>query len=181
MDSRENSRFTTHTHSLPRKNNPANTPFVSCLLPLASAILFSDTITTHSEKEARKRRRKTTMATTPALNFVIFYVSDMEKALTFFTKQLGLEHDPSQDAPNFRGFKVPAGSLPFGLSPATNQTPPAGTTEVYFSTDDLAGVHDALAKQGVKTTEIMTLPFGSIFGVAVPDGLHVVMLRPAGH
>lgn len=120
------------------------------------------------------------MATTPALNFAIFYVSDLEESLKFFTKQLGLEHDPSQDAPDFRGFKAPAGSLPFGLTSATNETPPAGTIEVYFRTNDLDGVHDALAKKGVKTTEIRTLYFGSIFGVAAPDGLRVTMWRPAG-
>ncbi len=120
------------------------------------------------------------MATTPALHFAIFYVSDMEESLKFFTEKLGLEHDPSQDAPDFRGFKVPAGSLPFGLTPATNDTPPAGTIEVYFRTDDLDGVHDALVNKGVKTTEIRKLYFGSIFGVAAPDGLRVTMLRPAG-
>jgi predicted enzyme related to lactoylglutathione lyase len=120
------------------------------------------------------------MATTPALHFAIFYVSDMEGALKFFTEKLGLEHNPSQDAPDFRGFKVPAESLPFGLTPATKDTPPAGTIGVYFRTDDLEGVHNALAKQDVKTTDIRTLYFGSIFGVDAPDGLHMYMLRPAG-
>ena len=120
------------------------------------------------------------MATTPALHFAIFYVSDMEESLKFFTNQLGLEHDPSQDAPDFRGCSLPAGSLPFGLPPATKETPPAGTIEVYFRTDDLDGAHNALVKKGVKTTEIKTLYFGSIFGVAAPDGLRVTMLHPAG-
>ncbi|HEV2653583.1 MAG TPA: VOC family protein [Ktedonobacteraceae bacterium] len=120
------------------------------------------------------------MATTPALHFAIFYVSDMEESLKFLTEKLGLEHDPSQDAPDFRGFKVPVGSLPFGLTPVSKGTPPAGTIEVYFRTDDLDGMHDALVNKGVKTTEIRNLYFGTIFGVAAPDGLRVTMLRPAG-
>jgi predicted enzyme related to lactoylglutathione lyase len=120
------------------------------------------------------------MAATPALHFAIFYVTDMDASLKFFTEQLGLVHDPNYDAPDFRRFKVPEGSLPFGLTPATSETPPAGTIGVYFRTDDLEGMHDALAKQGVKTSEIRTLYFGSIFGVTAPDGLSVTMLRPAG-
>jgi predicted enzyme related to lactoylglutathione lyase len=137
-------------------------------------------VTSRFEKEKKEIRRKIPLSTTPALHFAIFYVSDMEESLKFFTEQLGLVHDPSQDAPDFRGFSVPAGSLPFGLTPATKETPPAGTIEVYFRTDNLDGVHATLAKNGVKTTEIRTLYFGSIFGVAAPDGLRVTMLRPAG-
>jgi predicted enzyme related to lactoylglutathione lyase len=121
-----------------------------------------------------------TTATTPALHFAVFYVSDLEESLKFFTEKLGLEHDPNQDAPDFRGFKVPAGSLPFGLTPATTYTPPVGTIGVYFRTDDLEGAQDALAKKGVKTTDIMKLYFGSIFGVTAPDGLPVTMLNPIG-
>ncbi|GAC1392244.1 MAG: hypothetical protein NVS4B11_19830 [Ktedonobacteraceae bacterium] len=119
------------------------------------------------------------MSTTPAIHFAIFYVSDLEESLKYFTETLSLEHDPRQDAPDFRGFKVPAGSLPFGLTPVSKDTPPAGTIEVYFRTDDLEGVHMALADKGVKTTEIRNLYFGSIFGVAAPDGLRVTMLRPS--
>ena len=124
------------------------------------------------------------MATAPTLHFVLFYVADLDKSLKFFTETLGIEHDPQQDAPDFRGFKVSAGSCPFGLTPASEnagpESPRPGSIEVYFKTDDLEGTHSALADKGVKTTEIKHRYFGSIFGVSAPDGLQVTLLHPAG-
>lgn len=126
----------------------------------------------------------TSTTTTPTLHFVLFYVSDLEQSLKFFTDTLGLEHDPQQDAPDFRGFKLPAGSLPFGLTPVSEDAPPGsprpGSIEVYFKTDDLEGTHSALTDKGVKTTDIVHRYFGSIFGIAAPDGTPMTMLRPAG-
>lgn len=124
----------------------------------------------------------TSTTTTPTLHFVVFYVSDLEQSLKFFTETLGLEHDPQQDAPDFRGFKVPAGALPFGLTPARKDAgaPRPGSIEVYFKTDNLEGSRSALLEEGVQTTEITDRYFGSIFGVSAPDGIQMTMIHPAG-
>ncbi len=114
------------------------------------------------------------------LHFAVFYVSELEESLKFFTEKLGFEHDPAQDAPDFRGFKVSEGTLPFGLVPSSQYTAGPGTIEVYFKTDDLEGEHSTLADKGVKTTDIMQKYFGSFFGVEAPDGLRVTVLRPVG-
>jgi len=116
----------------------------------------------------------------PALHFAVFYVSDMEESLKFFTEKLGFEHDPAQDAPDFRGFKIAEGSLPFGLTPAKEYTPHPGTIQVYFKTNDLEGQRSAITDKGVKTSDVINQYFGSFFGVEAPDGLSMTMLRPAG-
>ncbi len=49
MDSSEPSNSPPALTHFPSKNNLANTPFVSCLLPLASATLLINTIATHGK------------------------------------------------------------------------------------------------------------------------------------
>lgn len=121
------------------------------------------------------------MATTPTLNFVLFYVSNLDESLKYFTQTLGLEYDPSQDAPVFRGFAVGAkcGLALAGVPlPWTATIPQPGTVEVYFETDNLEGMHASLASKGVQTTEITHQPFGSIFSISAPDGQLITIVRP---
>ena len=122
------------------------------------------------------------MSTTPTLDFLLFYVSDLEESLKYFTQTVGLQHNPAADTPNFRGFTSAEGSVPFGLALVSEEASPEsrrpGTIEVYFKTDDLEGAHAALAARGVKVTAIAHRPFGSIFSIPAPDGHLVTMLQP---
>jgi catechol 2,3-dioxygenase-like lactoylglutathione lyase family enzyme len=122
------------------------------------------------------------MSTTPTLDFILFYVSDLEESLQFFTQTIGLRHNPAADTPGFRGFTSEEGSIPFGLALVSEEASPEarrpGTIEVYFKADDLEGMRDALVAKGVKPTEIAHRPFGSIFSIPAPDGHLVTMLRP---
>jgi catechol 2,3-dioxygenase-like lactoylglutathione lyase family enzyme len=122
------------------------------------------------------------MSSTPTLDFILFYVSDLEESLQFFTQTIGLRHNPAADTPGFRGFTSEEGSIPFGLALVSEEASPEarrpGTIEVYFKTDDLEGMRDALVAKGVKPTEIAHRPFGSIFSIPAPDGHLVTMLRP---
>ena len=115
------------------------------------------------------------MSNAPILDFVLFYVSDLEESLKYFTETLGLEHDPTQDAPVFRGF---VGS-PIGLALANGTVSPEprkpGDIEVYFKPDNLEEMHAALMAKGVPTSAIAHLPFGSIFRTPAPDG-HLITL-----
>jgi hypothetical protein len=56
------------------------------------------------------------MAKSPALGFVLLYVSDLAESLKYFTEVVGLRHNPKADTPNFRGFFPEEGSIPFGLA-----------------------------------------------------------------
>ncbi|SRR5258708_5366720 len=121
------------------------------------------------------------MASTPALDFLIIYVSDLEESLKYFTETIGLKHDPRQDSPNFRGF-IHEGGIGFGLALVDAEISPEarqpGTIEIYFKTDNLEGMHAALADKGAHPTEIAQRPFGSFFSIPAPDGHLVTMLLP---
>jgi catechol 2,3-dioxygenase-like lactoylglutathione lyase family enzyme len=122
------------------------------------------------------------MASTPYLGFVIFYVSDLEESLKFFTETLGLKHNPKADTPNFRGFVNEEGKgLPFGLALVSEEISPEarkpGTVEVYFETSDLEDRRAELAREGARPTEIAHRYFGSFFSIPAPDGHLVTLLR----
>lgn len=104
--------------------------------------------------------------------FVTVFVSDMDRAVHFYTKTLGLEltqrfgnHWASVQAPN---------GLVIGLHPASEQSPAGkrGSISIGFQTDEpIAGVVDTLTKQGVTfpagiidDTQVLIAPF------ADPDG-----------
>ena len=113
------------------------------------------------------------MPTMPVLDFTLFYVSDLEASLAFFTQTLGLQHDPQQDTPFFRGFV----GTPMGLALPADETRHPGKVELYFKTDDIQATHRELASKGAKITEIAQRPFGSIFSIAAPDGHLVTVLQ----
>lgn len=112
----------------------------------------------------------------PGLNFLVFYVSDLDASLIYFSQKLGFSYDPEGDSPVFRQLKGAPGSPEFGLVLASAHTPPAGMVEVYFKTADLAGLHRAITERGVEATPIMERPFGPIFSTHSPDGQVVTML-----
>jgi catechol 2,3-dioxygenase-like lactoylglutathione lyase family enzyme len=116
------------------------------------------------------------MSTTPVLDFTLFYVSDLEESLKFFTQTLGLQHDPQQNSPFFRGF---VGS-PMGLALPMDEARRPGKVELYFKVDDIEAVHSELASKGAEITEIAQRPFGSIFSVTAPDGHLVTILQELG-
>ena len=122
------------------------------------------------------------MSSRPTLDFLLFYVSDLEESLVYFTQTLGLEHDPRQDAPSFRGFAHKEGSVGYGLALVSKDTSPEarqpGTVEAYFTTDELDAMHAELTRKGAQPTAIAHRPFGSIFSIPAPDGHLTTMLRP---
>jgi len=112
----------------------------------------------------------------PALDFAILYVSDLEASLAYFTETLGFSRVPEEDAPTFRYLRSGKGGMDFALLQAAAQTPPAGTTELYFATPDLEGLHAAWTSKGAEATPIMARPFGSIFSTHSPDGHPMTMM-----
>ena len=115
------------------------------------------------------------MSTMPVLDFVIFYVSDLDESLAYFTEKLGFKPVPEENGPVFR--TLIGEKIGFGLNLASENTPPAGTVELYFKTDDLTALHTSLTAKGAGTTPIIQLPFGSVFNVQTPDRHALVMLQ----
>src|SRR5690242_4725274 len=117
------------------------------------------------------------MTATPYLDFVVLYVADVEAALDYYLK-LGYTLFEQGSGPNFKQLKGRAGSVDFGLLQATNDTPPAGATELYFKTDDqtLEEWRASLLEKGVEAGPVSHPPFGSIFSVPSEDGHRLIIL-----
>jgi catechol 2,3-dioxygenase-like lactoylglutathione lyase family enzyme len=117
------------------------------------------------------------MATTPALDFVLLYVTNIEESLAYYTQTIGLKHDPAQNSPFFRGFTGDETAIPFGIALPTDDSRRPGMVELYFKTDDAESMRSVLIDKGVHTTAISHKPFGSIFTVDAPDAHLVTMLQ----
>jgi predicted enzyme related to lactoylglutathione lyase len=109
------------------------------------------------------------MSSTPSLDFVVFYVSDLQASAHYFSEKLGFGRDTSQDTPYFVFLKGGDKGPDFGLSQANEKTPPAGSAQVYFKTPDLARLREELSGRGAQVSKIMELPFGAVFNVATAD------------
>lgn len=111
-----------------------------------------------------------TTVAAPALNFVLFYVADIEASHAFFANTLGFNPDPSQDSPTFRQFAAGPGGVMIGLLQASDETPPPGEVDLYLGAADIAALREAWVGRGANATPIVQMPFGKIFEVATPDG-----------
>jgi catechol 2,3-dioxygenase-like lactoylglutathione lyase family enzyme len=116
-----------------------------------------------------------TMSTIPAIGFVVFYVSDMEQSVAYFTEKLGFKPIPGQSGPIFRGLAGSDENIGYGLNLVSEDTPPAGTVELYFKTDNLEELYNSFSAKNAGTTSIMQFPFGSVFNVKTPDKHALVM------
>jgi catechol 2,3-dioxygenase-like lactoylglutathione lyase family enzyme len=123
-----------------------------------------------------KTKKEQIMSTMPVLDFIVFYVSDLDESLAYFTEKLGFKPRPEQQGPVFRGLSGNEEKIGFGLNLASTDTPPVGTVELYFKTDNLAELHTTLTAKDAGTTSIVRMPFGSIFNIQTPDKHALVML-----
>jgi catechol 2,3-dioxygenase-like lactoylglutathione lyase family enzyme len=115
--------------------------------------------------------------TTPALNFVVFYVSDLKASLAYFTDILGFIRVPEQDAPAFHYLTGGENGIDFGLTQASAETPASGSVELYIKTADLKRMHASVTSKGVEATPIEHRPFGSISTVHTPDRYPLTMME----
>jgi catechol 2,3-dioxygenase-like lactoylglutathione lyase family enzyme len=116
------------------------------------------------------------MSTMPTLDFVIFYVADLAESVAYFTEKLGFTSTSGQNGQIFWGLSGNEPKIGFGLNVASADTPPAGTVELYFKTDNIEELHTTLTARDAGTTSIVRMPFGSIFNVQTPDKHALVML-----
>src|SRR5262245_58198806 len=78
------------------------------------------------------RKEVNPMAPTPALDFALLYVSDLETSFDYFTRRLGFTSVPEQDGPGFHYLTGGPGGIDFGLSQTAEGMPAPGTVELYF-------------------------------------------------
>ncbi len=120
------------------------------------------------------------MNSTPTLSFVLLYVEDFDATCRYLTEQLGLPHRPEQSGPAFRLFAAGEGGIEFGVVPAEESGPQAGTVQLYYYTDNLESLRETLRGRGVDAGPIQHPPFGDIFDVPSPHGEPpLTMMKPA--
>lgn len=118
---------------------------------------------------------------TPELNFVLIYVSDMDASYNFFTNILGFEPASESDStsPGFRQLKN-NGGVDFALIlPDDVDRGKPGEVELYFKTDDIQAMREAIISKGVSAGSVIDRPFGQVMPLpTVPDGVKVVAWLP---
>lgn len=85
---------------------------------------------------------------TPAVNTILYPVSDLASEKAFFTRLLGIE--PMADAPYYVGFQV--GDQQIGLDPSGKQRGMKGATP-FWDVDDIAGTVSELTAAGASVAE----------------------------
>jgi predicted enzyme related to lactoylglutathione lyase len=93
-----------------------------------------------------------TTVAAPSLNFVLFYVADIETSAKFFANSLGFTLDPSQSGPTFRQFDAGPGGATIGLVQTDDRTPPPGEVDLYLGTADIAALREAWVGRGLAAT-----------------------------
>ena len=114
------------------------------------------------------------------LNYVIVFVSDMERSTTFYRDLLGLTLKFS--SPGWTEFVT--GTTTIALHPARNtsvasfqEQAPAGQAQLGFEVDDLDAVYHSLQLQGARfsVTPQQEAEAGKLAVLHDPDGLGITL------
>ena len=114
------------------------------------------------------------------LNFVLLHVSDVEKAIPFYTEKLGLVIEDR--LPGFVQFKQPqATGAILALSQEDDDTP-SENIELWWLVDDPdATLADLAAKDVHIAQPLKDEPFGRTFAIQDPFGNKMYMMKLAQH
>lgn len=110
------------------------------------------------------------------LNYIILYVSDINKAKAFYTQSLDMTVSEQLSGPNFVTLRTAGGAM-VGLQDKTaSRLPPReekfpGSAELSFEVEDVDGTWKQWKEKGVEmVTEPIDLPFGRYFMARDPEG-----------
>jgi catechol 2,3-dioxygenase-like lactoylglutathione lyase family enzyme len=110
-------------------------------------------------------------------------VADQDRALTFYTRTLGLEMRlDGEFAPGQRWIEVgpPGGEASLALVKATADAPAGIDTRIRLTTDDASAAHAGLVASGVDAdAAIMPFPV-PMFTFRDPDGNQLVVVEVPG-
>jgi len=102
-------------------------------------------------------------------------VSDQDRALAFYTDQLGFQTALDEPVEELGGrwivITTPDSASTIALEPARDERPAGVETGIRLSTDDAAALHASLRRQGVVVDELLEWPgVPPMFAVHDPDG-----------
>ena len=112
------------------------------------------------------------------LNFVLLHVTDIEKAIAFYTEKFGLVIEAQ--GPGFVQFKQPMGQgATFALS-SEGDGSPVQNVELWWYVDDADAAHaDLVAKNVPVAQPLKDEPFGRTFAIRDPFGNTIYLMRLA--
>ncbi len=113
------------------------------------------------------------------LNFVMLHVSDLKKAIPFYTEKLGLTIEDQMEG--FVQFKQPRGTGAFLALEQRSDSTPIQNIELWWIVDDADAAFAELSAKDVKIAQpLQDEPFGRTFAIQDPFGntLYMMKLRP---
>ena len=108
---------------------------------------------------------------------IYYYVSDMDKAIKFYTEVLGL---PLKVRFENHWAEVDAGPITIGLHPTGGSKPKKGGGTISLNVNDIDGFVNEIKSKGAKVGKIQSPERGKFVMISDPDGneIHVVEFDP---
>jgi catechol 2,3-dioxygenase-like lactoylglutathione lyase family enzyme len=107
------------------------------------------------------------------LELVSVPVSDVDRAKTFYTEQVGFvaDHDHQvSDEVRFVQLTPPGSACSIALGTGMGQAEPGSVRGLQIVVADAAAARDELAGRGVEVSEVQDFPWGKFVFFADPDG-----------
>ncbi len=107
------------------------------------------------------------------LELVTVPVADVDRAIGFYTDQVGfnLDHDHQVDERiRFVQLTPPGSACSISLGTGLSEAPPGSVPGLQLVVDDVAAARDQLAGKGVEVSEISDFPWGRFVFFTDPDG-----------
>lgn len=107
------------------------------------------------------------------LELVAIPVSDVDRAKSFYTDQVGFhadhDHRPSDDI-RFVQLTPPGSACSIALGTGIVDTPPGSVHGMQLTVPDIKAARGELAGRGVPVSEVQDFPWGSFVFFSDPDG-----------
>jgi predicted enzyme related to lactoylglutathione lyase len=114
------------------------------------------------------------------LNFVMLYVTDVEKAIPFYTEKLGLSIEDRQEG--FVQFKQPQGTGAILALAQKGDGRPIQNAELWWIVDDADATFTELSTKDVKIVQqLQDEPFGRTFAIQDPFGNILYLMKLLSH
>jgi catechol 2,3-dioxygenase-like lactoylglutathione lyase family enzyme len=100
-------------------------------------------------------------------------VSDVDRAITFYTEQVGfvLDHDHKVSADlRFVQLTPPGSACSITIGVGVIDTPPGSVQGVQMVVSDIQAAHDELAGRGVEVGDVQHFDWGDFVFFSDPDG-----------
>jgi catechol 2,3-dioxygenase-like lactoylglutathione lyase family enzyme len=107
------------------------------------------------------------------LELVAVPVSDVDRAIAFYTEKVGfnLDHDHRvSDELRFVQLTPPGSACSIALGTGIVEAPPGSVKGLQMVVPDISAAHDQLTERGVNASDVREFPWGSFVFFNDPDG-----------